>query len=384
MTLGTFPTEKFKNIETPFYYYDMELLNQTLNEVKSNANEHKFSVHYAIKANANRRILDTIAAAGFGADCVSGNEIRLAISAGFPASKIVFAGVGKTDKEIGIALDVNISCFNVESLPELDAINEQAKKKGKVANVALRINPEVDAETHKNITTGTSENKFGLNIGQLDAIIEHLSSLENIKLTGVHYHIGSQIKNLQVFEKLCKRAMEIEEYLDNKGVELEHINFGGGLGIDYENPAANPISDFRAYFDVFANNIQTDKKIHFELGRSLVGQCGSLITRTVYVKEGETKKFVILDGSMTELIRPALYEARHQIVNLVSDMPEEEYDVVGPVCESSDTFAVNYKMKGTKRGDFIAILSAGAYGETMSSRYNMRDLPRSYFSDEFR
>ena len=380
MNLALFPIEKFKHLETPFYYYNMTVLGNTLKQAKESSSKHKYQVHYAIKANSNRRILEQIAAAGYGADCVSGNEIRIAISAGFPSAKIVFAGVGKTDKEIGIALDVNIACFNVESLPELTVINEIASKKGKIANVALRINPEVDAETHKNITTGLSENKFGLNISQLDAVLEHIEILKNVKLIGIHFHIGSQIQNLHVFEKLCKRAMELQEYFENKKVKLEHLNFGGGLGINYNDPAEMP--DFESFFNVFAKSIITSKQVHFELGRSLVAQCGSLISRVTYVKRGENKKFVIIDGSMTELIRPALYQAHHEIENLTSSQPEEEYDIVGPVCESSDTFAEGYLLKGTQRGDIVAIRSAGAYGEVMSSRYNMRDLPRSYFSDE--
>lgn len=380
MNSELFPVEKIKHIETPFYYYDMGVLNETLNRAKESAAKHKYNVHYAIKANANKRILEVIAAAGYGADCVSGNEIKIAISAGFPSTKIVFAGVGKTDKEIGFALDMNISCFNVESLPELIAINEIASRKGKIANVAFRINPEVDAETHKNITTGLGENKFGINISQLDGVLESILKLDYIKLIGIHFHIGSQIENLSVFEKLCNKAMQLQEYFESKEIKLEHLNFGGGLGVNYNDP--NEVPDFEAYFNVFANNIQTTKQVHFELGRSLVAQCGSLITRTVYVKEGEVKKFVIIDGSMTELIRPALYQAHHQIENLTSLREKEKYDVVGPVCESSDTFAEDYELRSTQRGDIIAIRSAGAYGETMSSRYNMRDLPKSFYSDE--
>lgn len=381
MKSGKFPLDKFNGLETPFYFYDMELLKETLKKAKEHSIKYGYTVHYAVKANANSKILKTIAAAGFGADCVSGNEVQAALNAGFPASKVVFAGVGKTDKEIALALDINISCFNVESLPELEAINELAKKKGKQAKVALRINPDVDAETHKQITTGTSENKFGINISQLDQVLAVLPTLQNLKLTGVHYHIGSQIQNLKVFEKLANRAMELQTYFEDRGVELEHINFGGGLGIDYENPLQNAIPDFESYFKVFADNVKSDKKIHFELGRSLVAQCGTLITRVVYVKEGDNKKFVILDGSMTELIRPALYDAKHKIENLSSKETAEIYDVVGPVCESSDTFAVNYELTKTKRGDVVAIYSAGAYGEVMSSRYNLRELPKVYFSE---
>lgn len=382
MIIGTFPVEKFKHIETPFYYYDMELLKATLKSAKEQSKKHGYIVHYAIKANANKKILETIATAGFGADCVSGNEVKAAILAGFPSSKIVFAGVGKTDKEITAALEMNISCFNVESLPELEVINEIAKKKGKTAQVAIRINPNVDAETHEYITTGVDENKFGFNLSQLDAVVDILPTLKNIQLIGLHYHIGSQIENLNVYKQLCEKATEIQKYFDEKGIELEHINLGGGLGINYENPQDNLIPDFEAYFDIIAENFKpTNKKIHFELGRSLVAQSGALISRVTYVKEGTIKKFAIVDAGMTDLIRPALYQAVHQIENLTSDLPSQKYDIVGPICESSDCFVKDYSLNETKRGDILAIRSAGAYGEIMASRYNLRELPKSYFSD---
>lgn len=382
MKIGTFPVEKFKHIETPFYYYDMELLKATLKSAKEQSKKHGYIVHYAIKANANKKILETIATAGFGADCVSGNEVKAAILAGFPSSKIVFAGVGKTDKEIVAALEMNISCFNVESLPELEVINEIAKKKGKIANVAIRINPNVDAETHKYITTGVDENKFGFNISQLDEVIELLPRLKCVKLIGVHYHIGSQIQNLDVYKQLCEKATELQVYFDNKGIELEHVNLGGGLGIDYDNPQDNLVPDFEAYFEVIAENFKApSKKVHFELGRSLVAQCGALVTRVTYVKKGTVKKFAIVDAGMTDLIRPALYQATHQIENLTSDLVSMKYDVVGPICESSDCFIEDYELNETQRGDILAIRSAGAYGEIMASRYNLREIPKAYFSD---
>lgn len=382
MEIGTFPVEKFKNIETPFYYYDMELLKATLKSAKEHSKKHEYVVHYAIKANANKKILETIAAAGFGADCVSGNEVKAAILAGFPSSKIVFAGVGKTDKEIAAALDMNIACFNVESMPELEVINELAKKKGKIAEVALRVNPNVDAETHEYITTGVDENKFGFNVSQLDTVLAFLDELKHVKLIGVHYHIGSQIENMNVFKQLCERATELQSYFDEKGIKLEHVNLGGGLGIDYDTPKKHLIPDFESYFNVFANNFKPEgKRIHFELGRSIVAQCGALITRTTYVKEGTIKKFVIVDAGMTDLIRPALYQAVHQVENLNSVLAPQKYDIVGPICESSDCFVKDYMINETKRGDILAIRSAGAYGEIMASRYNLREIPKSYFSD---
>jgi len=384
MTKGNFPVDKIRGIETPFYFYDMDLLKRTLKIVKEETKKYGYVQHYAVKANANRRILEVIASDGFGADCVSGNEVKAAVNAGFPASKIVFAGVGKTDKEINLALDLNIFCFNVESLPELEVINELAAKKGKTAQVALRINPDVDAHTHEYITTGLSENKFGFAMAHIDAVIEKLATLKNIKLIGIHFHIGSQIEDIHVFEPLCKRVDELQDYFEGKGIKLEHINLGGGLGIDYERPNSHPMPDFADYFALFNKHLKVrdGQLIHFELGRAIVGQCGSLVTSTVYVKHGESKTFVIVDAGMTDLIRPALYQAYHKIENISSNLPEKKYDIVGPICESSDVFAKDYELNETQRGDLLVLRSAGAYGEIMASQYNCRDLPKAYYSDK--
>lgn len=384
MTKGSFPVEKLKGIETPFYYYDTDLLKKTLKIVKEETKKYGFVQHYAVKANANRRILELIASEGFGADCVSGNEVKAAITAGFPASKIVFAGVGKTDKEINLALDLNIFCFNAESMPELIVINELAAKKGKIAQVALRINPNVDAHTHEYITTGLNENKFGFSMGHLDSVIEVLKSLKSIKLIGIHFHIGSQIEEIDTFEPLCERVNELQNFFEERGTKLEHINVGGGLGIDYNDPDSHPISDFSNYFEVFHKNLKVrdGQLVHFELGRSIVAQCGSLVTKTTYVKQGESKVFVIVDAGMTDLIRPALYQAYHKVENISSNLAMKKYDVVGPICESSDVFVKDYELNETQRGDILVLRSAGAYGEIMASQYNCRDLPKSYFSDK--
>lgn len=384
MTKGSFPVEKLKGIETPFYYYDTDLLKKTLKIVKEETKKYGFVQHYAVKANANRRILELIASEGFGADCVSGNEVKAAITAGFPASKIVFAGVGKTDKEINLALDLNIFCFNAESMPELIVINELAAKKGKIAQVALRINPNVDAHTHEYITTGLNENKFGFSMGHLDSAIEVLKSLKSIKLIGIHFHIGSQIEEVNTFEPLCERINELQNFFEERGTKLEHINVGGGLGIDYDDPDSHPISDFSEYFNVFHKNLKVrdGQLVHFELGRAIVAQCGSLVTKTTYVKQGESKIFVIVDAGMTDLIRPALYQAYHKVENISSTLPMKKYDVVGPICESSDVFVKDYELNETQRGDLLVLRSAGAYGEIMASQYNCRDLPKSYFSDK--
>lgn len=378
-----FPVGRFDSLRTPFYYYDTALLGQTLDAIgQATAGHNKFHVHYAIKANANPAILRQIAAAGFGADCVSGGEVEAALFAGFPAAGIVFAGVGKADWEINLALDAGIACFNVESLPELEVINELAGKKGLVARVAFRVNPNVDAHTHEKITTGLNENKFGIAIEDVVPAIRKAQTLPNVDYTGLHFHIGSQILDLTVFEHLCKRIVEIQDMLVKGGISTQTINVGGGLGIDYDTPDANPIPDFSNYFGIFAKHLPLgpQQTLHFELGRSVVAQCGTLIARTLYVKQGHAKQFVIVDAGFTELVRPAMYGSKHDIQNLSSkaDNPTATYDVVGPICESSDVFAKGIALPATHRGDFIAFRSAGAYGEVMASQYNCRQLPPSY------
>lgn len=382
---GSFPVEKFVKVQTPFYYYDVDLLNQTLDLVKKESSANNVEVHYAVKANANPKVLSIIASKGFGADCVSGNEVKAAVEAGFPASKIVFAGVGKTDPEINLALEYNIFCFNAESIPELEVINELAAAKGKVANIELRVNPNVDAHTHHYITTGLNENKFGFNMDDLESVVKMIAGMKNLKLIGLHFHIGSQITDLSSFENLCVRVNDLQDKFESWGVKLENINIGGGLGINYEHPNHMPIADFESYFRLFAKHLKlrAGQTMHCEPGRSLVAQCGSLITKVTYVKKGKEKQFAIVDAGMTDLIRPALYDAYHRIENISSDADEEKYDVVGPICESSDVFDKEILLNGTKRGDYLAIRSAGAYGEIMASGYNLRRLPQGYLSTEF-
>jgi diaminopimelate decarboxylase len=382
--INDFPTEKFAGVETPFYYYDVELLKKTLDTVREQTKKYGYVQHYAVKANANRRLLELIAAAGFGADCVSGNEIEAAVNAGFPSGKIVFAGVGKTDKEIRLALDYDIFCFNAESLPELEVIDSLAGSKGKKARVALRINPNVDAHSHEYITTGLNENKFGFSMSSLSEALKKIKELNHIELTGIHFHIGSQITNIGVFRPLCERVNDLKDFFEKEGVCLKEINVGGGLGISYENPDEFPVAAFEDYFALFHAQLKlrSGQRLHFELGRSIVAQCGSLIARVTYVKQGESKQFVILDAGMTDLIRPALYQAYHKVENISSNLAEKIYDVVGPVCESSDTFVKDYPLNETRRGDLVALRSAGAYGEIMASQYNCRKLPKACYSDK--
>ena len=377
-----FPIEQFEGVQTPFYYYDKKLLQQTLDVIDREASRYAgFHVHYAVKANVDPTVLAMVNAAGLGCDCVSGGEVKACLDAGFPASKVVFAGVGKADWEINLALDADIACFNVESAPELDVLNELAGAKGKVARVALRVNPNVDAHTHKYITTGLSENKFGIAMNMLDMIVQHAHSLPNISFEGLHFHIGSQILDMKPFEMLCHRVNQLQEELEAKGVRMKTINVGGGLGCDYVNPDEHPIPDFASYFKIFAEHLalRRGQELHFELGRSVVCQCGALISRVLYVKEGNNKKFVILDAGMSDLIRPALYQAHHNIENITAapDGPKDKYDVVGPICESSDTFGEDELLPVTRRGDLVALRSAGAYGQIMASNYNCRRIPSS-------
>jgi diaminopimelate decarboxylase len=367
--------------DTPLYVYNLELLRETLQAAKQEADKYDFHVHYALKANANAPILNMMREFRFGADCVSGNEVKAAIENGFAPQEVVFAGVGKSDSEINYALDQEIFCFNCESSHELEVLNELAEKKGKTARIALRINPNVNANTHKYITTGLEENKFGINAWELEAVISLLQQLPNIKLIGIHFHIGSQITDLSAFKNLCTRVNEFQEWFEARHIIPEHINVGGGLGVDYYNPEQNAIPDFSAYFGLFNQflELRPGQQVHFELGRSLVAQCGTLVSRVLYIKNGVTTNFAILDAGMTELIRPALYQSYHKIENLTSNKEEVRYDVVGPICESSDCFGKAVMLPETNRGDLIAIHTAGAYGEVMASAYNLRDKAKTLY-----
>ena len=425
MLKGQFPVEKFASLRTPFYYYDLPLLRRTLDKIRECIEPYpQFHVHYAVKANFNGRILQEISRCGFGADCVSGGEIRAALQNGFAPESIVYAGGGKSDEEILLALDAGIARFNVESAAELEVINELALSRGVVAPVSLRVNPDIGAHTHANITTGLAENKFGINYEQLPGVIELADSLPGVEYKGLHFHIGSQILEMDDFVALCNRINVLAEQIlrqrrgrlvpaassaaavgysssavgaagvAGSGVAagvagaaasvLGDINVGGGLGINYYHPNHLDVAEFSQYFETFARHLKLPEgtPVHFELGRSVVAPCGSLISRVLYIKEGTTRRFAIIDASMTELIRPALYKAYHRVENISSYEPEEVYDVVGPVCESSDVFAKGVSIDKCHRGDFIAIRSAGAYGESMSSQYNCRPLPACFFKED--
>lgn len=383
--LNKFPVDKLNQQNTPFYFYDLDVLRATLQEINRLTREKPWTVHYALKANGNPRILKEISSQGMGADLVSGGEIKAAIAAGFDPGKMAFSGVGKTDWEIRLGLEHEIGCFNVESVPELEVINQLAGEMQKIANVAIRVNPDIDAHTHRFITTATADNKFGIAIEELPQVVDHALQLPNIHLRGLHFHLGSQITIMKPYEMLCDTINKLLDFFEDKGIKFEIINVGGGLGIDYNNPDENPIPCFEQYFNTFHTRLKlrNGQALHFELGRSIVGECGTLITRVVFVKENRNKKFVIVDAGMTDLIRPALYEAHHRIENITSaETLQDTYDIVGPVCESSDTFAHDYTLPITRRGDMIAIRSAGAYGESMASRYNMRQLPHAVVSTD--
>lgn len=368
---------KFQSEETPFYYYDLSLLSATLKACTTASNKYGFHVHYALKANVDKRVLETIKSFNIGADCVSGGEVKRALEVGFNNDQIVFAGVGKSDAEINFGLDNDIFCFNVESIQELEVINELAVKKGKTAQVALRINPNVNAYTHKYITTGLEENKFGINQWEFDKVVTALKSLPNIKCIGLHFHIGSQITDLNVFKSLCVKVNDIVKWFTERGVNVKVINVGGGLGVDYYEPDVKSIVDFETYFRIFDSFLERNaqQEVHFELGRALVANSGSLISRVLFVKNGQVTNFAILDAGMTELMRPALYQAYHKIQNISKDGngKNKNYDVVGPICESTDCFGKAVELPETQRGDLIAIRTAGAYGEVMASNYNLRN-----------
>ncbi|MEG0518757.1 MAG: diaminopimelate decarboxylase [Bacteroidales bacterium] len=374
----------FQSMETPFYFYDMELLNETLSLYTAFTKKYNYSAHYALKANANDKILAVIQKAGLGADCVSGNEVALAVKAGFSPDKIVYAGVGKSDKEIKTALKAGIFSFNCESVPEIQIINDLATAQGKKARIALRINPDIDAHTHKYISTGRKEDKFGISPWMFDSVLELIKNCKNVELIGLHFHVGSQIQDLNVFKMLCGRIEELQQWFTDKDVFIPNINMGGGLGVDYETPNEHPIADFKQYFEIINKNlvVKPGQRVHFEPGRAIVAQCGHLISRVLYVKIGQRKKFVILDAGMNDLIRPALYQAHHAIENLTSDKRAMRYDIVGPVCESSDKFGKNILLPQTQRGDFIALHTSGAYGQVMGMKYNQRDLAKAYYSNE--
>jgi diaminopimelate decarboxylase len=376
----------FNRMETPFFYYDMDILRATVEKFVSTLDKYGVTAHYAVKANSNDRILKTISGAGIKAECATGNEITLALANGFAADGIFFDGVAKTDKEIITALKAGVELFNCESIQELEVIDALAGGMGIKAAIAVRVNPDVDAKTHKYITTGTEEDKFGISSWAFDELFATLARCRNLQFTGIHMHAGSQITDMNVYAELCKKASEFEKLFTQRGFDVKLLNLGGGLGVDYEKPLDNWMPDIEGLCRTISQNIslKPGQTVHIEPGRAMVANCAHIISRVVYVKEGLKKKFAILDCGMHTLIRPALYQASHKVENLSCREPLEKYDVVGCVCESSDTFAKGLLGGAPHRGDFFAIHSAGAYGQVMNMRYLQRDLAPAVYSDDIK
>lgn len=395
MIIGNFPIDKLRKMETPVYYYDLNLLRRTLDVIKKAVPEDQIRVHYAVKACNAPEILKEIRKQGFGATCASGGELEAALEAGIKPEKIILSGMAKTDHDIVMALKKEIFCFNVESIQELEVINHLAGQKKKKARVCLRVNPHVESQSLDRISTAMSDSRFGIRMSELDTAMRQCVSMANVEFLGLDFHIGSQILTMEPFEQLCERINRLvesveqiaytDEHLCTTHVVVRHINVGGGLGVNYEDPNGSPIPDFDSYFEVFRRHLhlREDQTLHFEPGRAMVAQCGSLLTRVLYVKSGGEKTYVMLDAGMTDLIRPAMYGSYHHIENLSNPSGEDKiYDIVGPICEPSDVFQSGYAMSKTTRGDLLAIRSAGAYGEVKASAYTLRALPKHVTSDE--
>ncbi|XOK13723.1 diaminopimelate decarboxylase [Agrobacterium tumefaciens] len=364
-----------KAVGTPFYVYSTATLERHYKVFSGAFADVDAMVCYAMKANSNQAVLKTLAKLGAGIDVVSGGELRRALAAGVPASRIMFSGVGKTVAEMDYALDAGIYCFNIESEPELEVLNLRAVKAGKRAHVSFRINPDVDARTHAKISTGKKENKFGISYERARAVYAHAATLPGIEVTGIDMHIGSQITELQPFEDAFRLLRELVEALRTDGHTISHVDIGGGLGIPYRddnNPP--PLPD--AYAHIVKNELKSlNCKIITEPGRLIVGNAGILVTEVIYVKDGGEKTFVIVDGAMNDLIRPTLYEAYHGIRPVVQptlDAPRIKADIVGPVCETGDYLALDREMAAPQPGDLIAVSSAGAYGAVQAGTYNSR------------
>ncbi|KWV54115.1 diaminopimelate decarboxylase [Bradyrhizobium macuxiense] len=364
-------------VGTPFYCYSTATLERHYRVFTEAFAGEKALVCYAMKANSNQSVLRTLAKLGAGADVVSGGELKRALAAGFPPSKILFSGVGKTEPELRAALASDILCINIESEPELEVLSRLAVEMGKTARISVRVNPDVDAGTHAKISTGKSENKFGIPLARAREVYARAAKLPGIKVTGTDVHIGSQITDLGPLEAAFRLLAEFVQTLRADGHTISHIDFGGGLGIPYYmDRAAPPAPDaYAAMVKRVTHNLGCT--LMFEPGRLIVGNAGILVTRVIYVKPGEAKNFVIIDAAMNDLIRPTLYEAHHDILPVrqpAQGTPTMIADVVGPVCESGDYLALDRTLPQPKAGDLLAIMTAGAYGAAQSGTYNTRPL----------
>jgi diaminopimelate decarboxylase len=372
---------------TPLYVYSKNQIIENIKSLNTALESTDHLVCYALKANANQYILKLLVAEGAGADVVSAGELYLALKSGFTPDKIVFAGVGKREDEIEYALKQNIFSFNVESVEELHAISRSALRLGKKARISLRINPDIDAQSHPYITTGLRTSKFGIEAAKALEVYQYASTLSSLELVGVHTHIGSQITKVEPFVETAKYIVGLIAKLREAGINLTHIDFGGGFGVQYVNAIkheALPVEE-TADNDLISSEFipavlpilkQSGCSVWIEPGRSIIADAGVLITRVVYVKENSTKKFIVVDGGMNDLLRPSLYNAYHQIVPVaITTYDNQKVDVVGPICESSDFFARDRLMAKTTAGDYLAVLTAGAYGFVLSSNYNGRLRP---------
>ena len=366
-----------QEVGTPFYCYSTATLTRHYRVIAQAFADQDTLVCYAMKANSNQAVLATLAREGAGMDIVSEGELRRALAAGVPGSRIVFSGVGKTRGEMAAGIEAGILCFNVESEPELEALSEVALSKGTRAPISIRVNPDVDAKTHRKISTGKSENKFGIPISRAREIYDHAARLKGLKITGVDMHIGSQITDLEPFDNATALLAELARDLMAQGHALDHIDLGGGLGVPYREDNEPP-PDPAAYAATITRHTRPlGLKLVFEMGRLIAGNAGILVTQVIFVKHGEGKHFVIVDAAMNDLIRPTLYDAHHDIKPVVlsaPDAPRLVADVVGPVCESGDFLALDREMATPAPGDLLAVMTAGAYGAVQAGTYNTRPL----------
>ena len=360
-----------EEVGTPFYVYSKKAIEDKINQYKEAFSDYTTLICYALKANSNLSILKIFAENDIGADIVSGGELFKARKAGIPHSKIVYAGVGKTDFELSYAIREDILFFNVESVEELYVLNELAGARKKKVNISIRVNPDVDPKTHPYISTGLRTSKFGIDIDEALDAYKIAQSLENLNITGIHCHIGSQIMDVSPYREAVEKTAELVFTLKKEGIELKYFDIGGGLGIKYK-PEDNPPHPKQLADMVLPVVKQTGLKLILEPGRSLIGEAGALVSQVIFTKNKKDKHFIIVDSGMNDLLRPAMYNAYHHILSVEKKNEKITADIVGPICETGDFFALDREIDNVKRGDFIAVMSTGAYGFSMSSNYNVR------------
>lgn len=383
----TLPKNKISNLykrtKGPFYLYDLAGIRARCRNFRDAINLDNVSIYYAVKANANKKVLQTILRAGFGADVVSGGELRRALSVGFKPKQIIFSGVGKTETEIKLAIKKNIRQINVESSEELIRIASIAKRYKKRIEIGIRVNPNISAKTHPYITTGFHKNKFGVDlssIGEIEKIFNE--NFESLKFVSISMHVGSQINDLKVFNDAIKKGLSLIEKLKKNGWLISRFDIGGGLGINYQKETSDDKKNIKRYGALVSKllrDVNSDLEIQFEPGRILVARFGILVSQVQYIKKNKTRTFAILDTGSHHLIRPALYGAYHRITPIVKRPKNYTYQVVGPLCESSDFLAIDRKISELKQGDLVIVADAGAYGYSMASTYNLHELPPEFY-----